>query len=343
MNILMTVLGFALGLGVVVLLASWLFTLAVSRKVAALLPPQGRFVDVPGARLHLREFGAGPAILMIHGLGGQLGHFSYAVAGQLAARYRVIAVDRPDSGWSARIHGDGSGAGADLSSQAAALAALIERLALGRPLVVGHSLGGAVALALALEHPDKVAGLALLAPLTHLPEGGVPPVFKGLAIASPLLRKLAAWTVAIPRSIARSGPTLAQVFGPEAPPKDFGMRGGGLLSLRPAAFLAASSDLQALPERLPAQQQRYAALRLPVGILFGRDDRILDWRANGTALADKVAGARLELVDGGHMLPITRPADCVAFIEGMAQASGIAPESAAKSAAGSAGQASGAR
>jgi len=318
MNVLLTLLGFLLGLLVITLAGAWLSTLAIKRKVEALLPPKGRFVDVPGARLHVREYGEGPAILMIHGLGGQLAHFSYAVAPQLAGRFRVVAVDRPGSGWST------AAGSADLASQATALAALIDRLALGRPLVVGHSLGGAVALALALDHPDKLSGLALLAPLTHMPEGGrVPAVFKGLMIRPPLLRKLVAWTLATPRSISKSAQTLEQVFGPDAVPKDFGMRGAGLLSLRPAAYLAASADLQALPDALPAQQERYGTLRLPLGILFGRDDRILDWRFHGQALAGKVAGAQLELIDGGHMLPVTRPDACVGFIGEMAQASGL--------------------
>jgi len=331
MTIVLTLLGFLAGLLVVGLAGSWLTTLAIKRKVESLLPPKGRMVEVPGARLHVRESGEGPAILMIHGLGGQLSHFTFGVAAQLAGRFRVVAVDRPGSGWSTAL------AGADLSTQAAALAALIERLALGRPLVVGHSLGGAVALALALEHPDKVAGLALLAPLTHMPEGDrVPEVFKGLMIRSAALRKLLAWTLATPRSIGKSAATLEQVFGPDPVPKDYGMRGAGLLSLRPSAYLAASDDLQALPARLPAQQQRYDTLRLPLGILFGRDDRILDWRANGQALAAKVAGARLELIAGGHMLPVTHPDASASFIAAMAQASGLVNDAGSGQAAGGA-------
>ena len=319
MSMTLTLLGFACCLLLAGLAGCWLTTLALKRKVESLLPPQGRFIDLPGARLHVREFGAGPAILMIHGLGGQMAHFTYAVAAQLAGRFRVVVVDRPGSGWST------ASGGADLSTQAAALAALAERLALGRPLVVGHSLGGAVALALALEHPDRVSGLALLAPLTHMHAGDrVPDVFKGLMIRPAPLRQLVAWTVATPRSIGKSKQTLEQVFGPDTVPHDFGMRGGGLLSLRPSAYLAASNDLQALPARLPLQQQRYGQLRLPLGILFGRDDRILDWRANGQALADKVAGARLELIDGGHMLPVTRPDACVRLILEVAQGSGLA-------------------
>src|ERR1700678_4099724 len=141
-----------------------LFTFLTSRRVEAALPPAGGFIDVAGARLHVVERGEGPSILMLHGLAGQLGDFTYALVELLAAQYRVVAVDRPGSGYSVRI----PGASAALGAQADVLAALIDTLQLGRPLVVGHSLGGAVALALAQRHPEQVAGLALLAPLTHL-------------------------------------------------------------------------------------------------------------------------------------------------------------------------------
>jgi pimeloyl-ACP methyl ester carboxylesterase len=291
-----------------------LFTAYTARKVEAVLPPKGRFIDVPGARLHLRDFGearaGSPAIVMIHGLAGQLSHYTYGVAGKLAERHRVVVVDRPGSGYSTRD----PATPADLETQAAAIAALIRTLSLGPAFVVGHSLGGAIALTLALEHPQQVAGLALLAPLTHIRDE-VPPVFKGLTIESPFMRRLLAWTLAIPASIKASAATLEVVFGPEAVPKDFATRGGGLLSLRPSAFLAASGDLQALPDSLPRVQARYASLRVPVSVLYGKDDRILDWKANGQALVDKVPGARLELVEGGHMLPVTQVEVTAEFIE----------------------------
>jgi pimeloyl-ACP methyl ester carboxylesterase len=264
---------------------------------------------------------------MIHGLAGQLSHYTYGVAGKLAEHHRVIVVDRPGSGYSTRA----PETPADLSTQASAMAALVRSLGAGPAWVVGHSLGGAVALTLALEHPEQVAGLALLAPLTHIRED-VPPVFAGLTIESPLVRKLVAWTLAIPASIKASARTLDVVFGPEPVPKDFATKGGGLLSLRPSAFLSASSDLQALPARLPQVQTRYAELRLPVHVLYGKDDRILDWKANGQALADKVPGAQLELVEGGHMLPVTQVDTAAAFIE--AALSGLAARAAKDAATG---------
>jgi pimeloyl-ACP methyl ester carboxylesterase len=288
------------------------FTQRTARRIETFMPAKGRFVDVPGARLHLRESGNpdAPAILLVHGLGGQCAHFDYGVADYLAQRHRVIAVDRPGSGYSERD----PATAADVSTQAAALAALIDTLGLRRPTVAGHSLGGAIALTLALDHPDKVGALALVAPLTHV-QDTPPAVFKALAIESAWVRKLFAWTLATPGAIAGSRKVLAAVFAPEPAPRDFAVRGGGMLSLRPRQFLAASGDMQALPGHMPRVQSRYAELALPVAILYGRDDAILDWKKQGQGLVDKVAGARLQLVDGGHMLPVTQPQLVAQFVE----------------------------
>lgn len=306
------------GLFALVLAALAWFTWRTARRIEGFLPPAGRFVDVPGARLHIRESGPEPgsesgnkpALLLVHGLGGQTAHFDYGVGEELAKTFRVIAVDRPGSGHSLRA----PGAAADVSAQAATLAALIAELGLERPTVVGHSLGGAVALALAIEHPASVGALALIAPLTH-PHDTPPAVFRPLNISTPLLRELFAHTLATPAGIAASNKVLAAVFAPEPAPPDFAVKGCGLLSLCPGRFLAASSDMQAVPARLRAIEARYAELALPVGVLYGREDAILDWRVNGQSLVDKAPGAWLELVDGGHMLPVTQPGVTAAFVE----------------------------
>lgn len=285
-----------------ILAGLWLFTAFTAKRVEAGLPPEGRFIEVGGARLHVIEAGKGPAILMIHGLGGVARNFNYQVLGDLAKTHRVIAVDRPGSGYSSRHRLSA----ARLDVQADVMAALIDALKLGRPLVVGHSLGGAVALATALRHPDKVSGLALIAPLTHMPEG-VPKAFSGMMVSQSWLRKLIAWTLATPMTILNRDKVMDIVFGPEAVPDDFGVRGGGYLGLRPSQFVASSSDLNALEEVLPRMQERYAAMDLPVAVLYGRQDRILDPAEQGEALVAVIPGAELQLVDGGHMLPITQP------------------------------------
>lgn len=317
MNPVSTLL-YATGAVVLALVLLYQFSVRTQRRIEEALPPTGLFVEADGVRMHVRDEGAGPALLLVHGLNGQMAHFNYGAVRELSQRYRVVSIDRPGSGYSSRP----GGVAADLSTQARAIAALIDRLNLGRPTVVGHSLGGAAALTLALEHPGKVGALALVAPLTHT-DGSVPSAFRALAIETGWLRTLFAWTLAVPAGIAGSKAVLRQVFAPEAPVRDFATRGGGLLSLRPSQFLASSADLRTLREHMPRLQQRYgelAALGIPVHVLFGRGDRILDWRMNGQALADKVAGCKLELVEGGHMLPVTQPALTARFIIEAAEA-----------------------
>ncbi len=287
----------------------FLFTWFISKRVTLGLPPEGSFINIRGTKVHYLEQGQGPTILMIHGLNGVAQHFGYQVLGELAKDHRVIAIDRPGSGYSVR-HKRSSAA---LDVQADIVAGVIDTLELGKPLIVGHSLGGAVALATALRYPDKVAGLALIAPLTHMPRE-ISKAFAALGIPYLWLRKLVGWTLAIPLSIRNRAKVLDVVFGPESAPADFGLRGGGLLSMRPSHFVAASTDLQALPLALPAMQRSYGSLKLPVAVLYGRGDRILDPQEQGQALVDALPGAQLELIDGGHMLPITQPEATSALI-----------------------------
>ncbi len=169
MNVFLALIAVVVALAAALLVLLFLFTRHTVRKIEAGLPPTGRFVDVPGARLHVIEQGQGQPVLLVHGLSGQLANFAYGMVEPLARDFRVVAVDRPAAGWSTRE----PGAPADLRAQADTLAALIDKLGLEKPLVVGHSLGGAIALALATHHPERVGGLALIAPLTHPPQGNL--------------------------------------------------------------------------------------------------------------------------------------------------------------------------
>ena len=293
----------------VIVAGLFLFTLFIKKRVELGMPPEGRFVQVQGTRVHYLEQGTGPCILMIHGLSGVAQNFGYQVMGELARDHRVIAVDRPGSGYSVR-HPRSSAA---LDVQADVMAGVIDALKLDKPLIVGHSLGGAVALATALRYPDKVSGLALVAPLTHMPSE-TSKAFAALNIPYPWLRKLVGWTLAIPLSIRNREKVMDIVFGPEAAPEDFPLRGGGFLGMRPSQFVAASTDMHALPDVLPTMQQSYGSLKLPVGVLYGRQDRILNPQEQGQGLVDALPDTELELIDGGHMLPITQPQVTSEFI-----------------------------
>lgn len=237
--------------------------------------------------------------------------FSHSLVERFVGEYRVVVMERPGSGDSTRA----KWACARVRSPAETIAAFIAALGLDRPVLVGHSLGGA--LAVAVEHPEQVRGLALIAPLANEQEA-VPPIFRSLSIKSRVVRHFYAWTVATPASAFRRARVLDTVFGPDPVPRDYATAGGGPLALRPKSFRTASEDLVALEGALPALVRHYAELWLPVGILYGTGDRVLDHRLYGIAVASKIPGAELELTEGGHMLPLTAPDRSAAFVRGVA-------------------------
>lgn len=287
---------------IVLVIALVAFSAYIAAKVEKALPPRGKFIDVGGDRIHYVEQGSGPPIVMVHGLSGQLLNFAYLDMQKLARSHRVILIDRPGAGYSIR----GENSSPTIFNQAATVAAFIDTLKLDKPMLVGHSLGGAIALAVGLNHPQSISRLGLIAPLTH-PQSEPPEAFRGMMIPSPLMRRVIAHTLATPLSIKKGPEVLEVVFGPEPVPKDFRTKGGGLLGLRPRIFYAASSDMLATAEDLPTMEARYATLRMPVDVLYGRQDQILNYQQHGEALKQKIPHATLKLVDGGHMLPVTVP------------------------------------
>ncbi|WP_186097933.1 alpha/beta fold hydrolase [Burkholderia gladioli] len=289
------------------------FTQFTAYQVRRRFPPEGKFVDIDGDRLHYVDYGSGPPIVMVHGLCGQLRNFAYLELPRLAQSHRVIVVDRAGSGRSTR----GPASQANVYAQARTIARFIDTLGLEKPLLVGHSLGGAIALAVGLDHPDSVSRIALIAPLTHT-ETEPPAAFKGLALRWPLLRRFASLTMGIPVMILQSRKAIDAIFAPEPVPRDFPIKGGGLMGLRPEAFYAASSDLVAAPEDLPEMERRYPTLGVPVSVLYGRQDAILSYRKHGEALKQKLPGIELTLVEGGHMLPVTQPVQTTDWIREVA-------------------------
>ncbi|WP_425229138.1 alpha/beta fold hydrolase [Sphingomonas sp.] len=300
------VAGVAAATGALALFSHW-----AGRRAEQLAPPDGDFVEVDGARLHYVAIGEGPPIVLIHGLGGQLRNFTYALTERLPG-HRLIAIDRPRSGYSTVPGGVEPG----LRDQADLIAAAIRQLGLDQPMLVGHSLGGAIALALALDHPGLVRGLALIAPLTQ-PQDDVPAAFRGIAAAgaSKAGRAVMANLIAVPLGALTAAATTEAVFAPEPAPEDFAVRGGGALALRPGNIYAAIYDMHAAAQEIGGMAARYGELTLPVSILYAREDNILDYRPNGEQTAAAIPGATLQLVDGGHMLPVTQPDVTAQFIK----------------------------
>src|SRR5215831_4352076 len=160
--------------------------------------PAGRLVPVAGGRLHVVDLALprptdAPPVVLLHGASGNLEDQRLTLGHALAARRRVILVDRPGHGFSDR---PGGKADASPGRQAALIAQALARLGVGRAIIVGHSWAGALAAALALDFPERVAALVLLAPVTHPWPGGIS-WYNRLASTS-VFGPLFAWTCAFP-------------------------------------------------------------------------------------------------------------------------------------------------
>jgi uncharacterized protein (TIGR04551 family) len=118
-------------------------------------PASATFVDVDGVHVHYRELGTGPAVVLIHGFGASLDSWG-TVAPVVAAHHRVIAVDLKGFGWTSRPEGDYSP-----EAQARLVWAVLDKLGVTDVAIVGHSWGSSVALAMAVQHPDRTHRVAL--------------------------------------------------------------------------------------------------------------------------------------------------------------------------------------
>ena len=305
----MTWLLIALGaiLAALVLWSAW-----VARGIERWVPMDGRHVEVPGARIHYADLGPrdAPAIVMVHGIMSQLRVFTHSLTEALARDHRVIVIDRPGWGYSAL-----TGPRMGIAAQADAIAAAIGALELDRPLLVGHSMGGAVSLALALAHPDMVRGLALIAPYTQ-PIERPPEPLKGLAVPYGL-RTLIAWTIAVPIAMRTGKAKTVRVFHPDPVPADFPIRAGGALAIRPKSFVQGCFEMGVAKEAIERQAPRYGEIGLPVAILYGRGDALLDPELHGTDTAAAIPGAACTLIDGGHMLPVTHAGETETWLRGL--------------------------
>ena len=242
-----------------------LWTRKLTREGQTRVPQLGQIVPVRGGSVHFVEKGdpAKQTLVLIHGLTGQLQHFTYALVDMLADDYHVIAVDRPGCGYSTRDSADLG----RLSEQGRMIQEFLDSKGVSDPVLVGHSLGGAVSLAMALDYPEKTKALALLAPLTQVMPGP-PPVFKPLEIRTEWLRNFIGNTIAVPMAAKTAPHALSAVFDPEPAPDDFLDRAGGALGLRPSAFITASQDVVGIDDSMEAQVARYPTLTVPGGILY---------------------------------------------------------------------------
>ena len=296
-----------------VLACVWAFTRISVVMIERTWPPTGRIMTIDGLNVHVLDVpgrpGA-PVLLLIHGASGNVGDPLNALSAALRGNFRVIAIDRPGHGHSAR----GPREMSDPARQADVAAGVLERLGGAPAIVVGHSWGASVAAALAQRHPARVAGLVLVAPATHPWPGGVSRRTRFFAL--PFIGPLAAEFAVVPLGLALAGPAIRAVFAPDPVPEDYARRTGALLAIRPKTFLANARDVVDLNAHLLRLSARYHEIRAPTEILTGDRDPIVSAAIHAYGLARDIPGARLTVLPGaGHMPHWSRTRQIVAAIE----------------------------
>jgi pimeloyl-ACP methyl ester carboxylesterase len=303
-----------------------ILSIHLARQVELRFPPIGNFAEINGARIHYLDVGSGansdlPPLLFIHGASGNARDLHGAFAEALRGRARMVFVDRPGAGYSQRA-GPGD---REMETQARYVAGLLEHLDIDRAVVVGHSLGGAVALAMAVSEPERVAGLVLLAPVSHpWPNRDISWYYSlsNLPWVGPAFSNI----VAVPAGNLRYASAVRSVFAPNPVADDYENRSGTRLVLRPGSFLANAADVGAAYDSVARLSPRYGQIRVPVAIVTGDSDSTVSIDIHSRGLVRDIAGARLVVLpQTGHMPSYTATALVVAEIEEIGQRlSGIA-------------------
>lgn len=292
------------------LAASAVYNRQRAKQAEAENPPIGKFITVEGVRLHYFESGTGPTIVLLHGNGAMIEDWSASgLLDQLALKHRVIAFDRPGFGHSERPRS----AVWSAQAQARLIGFALDQLGIDQPLVVGHSWGTLVTLALALDNPGKLAGIVLVS-------GYYYPSMRGDVLfasqpAIPGIGDVMRYTVS-PLLGAATSPLIARkIFGP-APVRDSFADFPLEMSLRPSQIRASAAEAALMIPGAAANSKRYDELDLPVTVVAGAGDRLIDPEDQAQRFADAVPRARLLLVEGsGHMVHYTATDEVAAAIE----------------------------
>lgn len=275
-----------------------------------------RVLEVEGLRLCLEETGAGSPVVLLHGAltGREDGLLALEGA---AHRFRLLAFDRPGYGES-----EGRGDTASAWAQAAIFAEAIRQLDIDRPVVVGHSFGGAVALAWALLAPETIRGVVALAPLAF-PEPRAELLMFGPR-AAPIAGDLLSYAL-MPMDSLVMPAVWSAMFSPQAPPPQFsgtfptdqaGERRRLRTTGREAAWLVPDLVRSALG---------YATCRVRMEVVAGDRDRIVNPRLHARPLATCLPQANFTTAPGvGHMVHHARPDLVVAALRNLVRETGPA-------------------
>jgi len=302
---------------VAALLMLALATQAGVMALQRLYPAQGEMIEVAGATLNVVDIGprdaAGPPIVLIHGASSNLETMRKPLGDMLAARHRVILIDRPGHGWSTRAReGDSTPEIQDRMIEQA-----LSKLGVGPVIVVVHSWAGALGARMALDYPNRIGGLVMLAPVAYPWPGGVG--WYNKLVATPVIGPLLAYTITLPLGYVLVEPGARGVFLPQTMPENFVRDTATPLLLRPREFLANARDLVTLKEAVREQAPRYAEIKAPTLVISGDADKTVSTNIHSRPFAAAVADAKLIVLPGvGHMVQNAAPELVMREIEAMA-------------------------
>ena len=259
-------------------------------------PPEGQIIVIGPIQVHAVVMGSGPDLVLLHGSSGNTRDFTHSLAGKLAERYRVIVMDRPGHGYTDRMNFTG----ATITEQAELLSAAAARLGAERPIVLGHSYGGAVALAWAVHRPDNISGLVLLASPS---QPWTTPLDRFYRVTShPVLGRLMVPLITAFTDDARVSQRLDEIFAPQAPPDGYHAHVGAGLTLRRSSLRANALQRANLLREIIALHPLYPSISVPTEIVHGTTDTTVGLKIHAEPLARQIPGARLTVLEGiGHM------------------------------------------
>jgi pimeloyl-ACP methyl ester carboxylesterase len=273
----------------------------------------GRYLHIDGVRLHYVMRGEGPPVVLLHGnIVTQADFQASGLMDQLARRHQVVAFDRPGFGHSSRPRDRLWTA----KAQAELLRGALAGLGIRKPVIVGHSMGTMVALAMALDFPDEVAGLVLIGGY-YYPKLRVDALLTA-PVALPLLGDVMRYTVTALSARAMLNRMVKGMFAPcEVPPGFFTVIPRELM-LRPLQLRANAEDAAFMMPEARSLSRRYFDLRIPVTLIAGSQDKAVDPWAHSQRFHEEYPQSRFQLVPGvGHMAHYGAPDLVCAAVDGL--------------------------
>jgi len=302
----------------VLAVATWWRASARKAAAEAAYPPEGQFTEVDGHPVHYVQRGQGPDVVLIHGASGNTRDMTFDFADRLAERYRVTVFDRPGHGYTPRL----ALSGVTVADQADLLRGAAGQLGVTRPIVVGQSFGGAVAMAWAVHHPEQTAAVISIAGATHPWEGELDRLYA--TVAAPWIGRPLAWLISAWVPMGYVEGQVEGVFTPQPEPEGYAEAIGLGLIVRPGNILANAHQRTDLREELREMRRAYPNLMMPIEILHGTSDDIVGLSVHAEKLAAEAPDARLTTLPGiGHMPHHVAPEAVIAAIDRAAAKAGL--------------------